>query len=289
MNGVDTAKELELGHAIAQARKKAGLTQQELCARASLSYSTLAKIERGAIKTPSVFTVAAIAAATGTTVEQLAGVMPSYAPNVPQKAYKTAKNGVTFVYFDVNGVLVRFFQRAFTALAQDAGVSGDTIEALFWRHNDAVNKGDMSVEEFNDILAKHIGLESVSWADYYLANVDPIPEMHECVRWASEHYRVGLMSNIMPGFLPEMIKRGLLPDIPYDAIVDSSQVKAIKPEVEIYEVGARMAGVEPQQILFVDDGRMNIMAAEKLGWHVLWFDDYRPEESQARVRQALEF
>ena len=86
-----------------------------------------------------------------------------------------------------------------------------------------------------------------------------------------------------------MIKRGLLPDIPYDAIVDSSQVKAIKPEVEIYEVGARMAGVEPQQILFVDDGRMNIMAAEKLGWHVLWFDDYRPEESQARVRQALEF
>jgi FMN phosphatase YigB (HAD superfamily)/DNA-binding XRE family transcriptional regulator len=289
MNGVDTAKELELGHAIAQARKKAGLTQQELCVRANLSYSTLAKIERGAIKTPSVFTVAAIAGATGTTVEQLACVVTPQAPIVPQKAYKTAKNGVTFVYFDVNGVLVRYFQRAFTALASDAGVSGDTIEALFWRHNDAVNKGDMTVEEFNDILSKHIGLESVSWADYYLANVDPITEMHDCVRWASEHYRVGLMSNIMPGFLPEMIKRGLLPDIAYDAIVDSSQVKAIKPEVEIYEAGARMAGVEPQQILFIDDGRMNIMAAEKLGWHVLWFDDYRPEESQTRVRQALEF
>ena len=67
MNGVDAAKERQLGQAIAAARKAAGLTQQDLCVKAQLSYSTLAKIERGAIKTPSVFTVAAIAEATGTT------------------------------------------------------------------------------------------------------------------------------------------------------------------------------------------------------------------------------
>lgn len=289
MSEVGVEKELQLGQAIAAARKKAGLTQQELCVQAHLSYSTLAKIERGAIKTPSVFTVAAIAAATGTTVEALAGIETSFEPKQPQKDYKTAKNGVTFVYFDVNGVLVRFFQRAFTALAADAGVSADAVEALFWRYNDEVNRGEVSVEEFNAILAKHIGLATVSWEDYYLANVDPIPEMHECVRWASEHYHIGLMSNIMPGFLREMIARGILPDVPYDAIIDSSQVGAIKPEVAIYEAGARMAGVEPQQIMLIDDGRMNLMAAEKLGWHVLWFDDYRPDESLARVRQALEF
>lgn len=289
MNGVDTANERELGHAIAAARKKAGMTQQELCMRANLSYSTLAKIERGAIKTPSVFTVAAIAQATGTTVEVLAGIDSGLTPQTPQKAYKTAKNGVSFVYFDVNGVLVRFFQRAFTALAQDAGVSADAVEALFWRHNDAVNKGEMSVEEFNHILAEHIGLPGVSWQDYYLANVDPIPEMHECVRWAAENYRIGLMSNIMPGFLQIMIDTGLLPQVPYDAIIDSSQVRAIKPEAAIYEAAARAAGVEPQQLLLIDDGRTNLMAAERLGWHVLWFDDYRPDESEARVRQALEF
>ena len=289
MNGVEIAKERELGQAIASARKKAGLTQQELCARANLSYSTLAKIERGAIKTPSVFTVAAIAEATGTTVESLTGIGSSLAPNTPQRDYKTAKNGVTFVYFDVNGVLVRFFQRAFTALAHDAGVSADTIEALFWRHNDAVNKGEMSVHEFNDILAQHVGMPSISWQDYYLANIDPIVEMHECVQWASEHYRIGLMSNIMPGFLPAMIERGLLPNVAYDAIIDSSEVGAIKPEVAIYEAAAAKACVAPSQILLIDDGRMNLMAAEKLGWHVLWFDDYRPDESQARVRGALEF
>ena len=32
----------------------------------------------------------------------------------------------------------------------------------------------------------------------------------------------------------------------------------------------------------------NLIAAEKLGWNVLSFDDAMPEESAARARQALE-
>ena len=39
-----------LGHRLQQARQAAGLTQQALCQKAGLSYSTLTKIERGAIK-----------------------------------------------------------------------------------------------------------------------------------------------------------------------------------------------------------------------------------------------
>ena len=50
-----------LGHRLQQARKTAGLTQQSLCQIANLSYSTLAKIERGAIKAPSIFTIQSIA------------------------------------------------------------------------------------------------------------------------------------------------------------------------------------------------------------------------------------
>jgi hypothetical protein len=30
------------------------------------------------------------------------------------------------------------------------------------------------------------------------------------------------------------------------------------------------------------------MAAEHVGWHVLWFDDSHPEESIARIRETLE-
>jgi putative hydrolase of the HAD superfamily len=123
---------------------------------------------------------------------------------------------------------------------------------------------------------------------YYLEAVEPMPESRELLKWAGEYYGVGLLTNIMPGCIQEMLRRGLLPDVNYDSIVDSSVVHAIKPESRIYEIAAQQAGANPDELLLVDDSRANLMAAEKLGWHVLWFDDYRPDESAKRIRQTLE-
>lgn len=276
--------EVGLGQRLQAARKKAGLTQQDLCHRAGLSYSTLAKIERGAIKSPSIFTIQSIAGALGITLNELMGdLVPAVAA---AKKYRS-KSGVRFVYFDINGCLVRFFHRAFTELAADSGASADIIETTFWHYNDAVCRGEMAIEEFNRTMAEQLKLDKLDWQKYYMSAVDPIQEMHDLARWAIEYYSVGLLSNIMPGFIDTMLKAGILPNIPYASIVDSSVVGVIKPEPKIYEIAAAQSGVQPANILLVDDDRSNIMAAERLGWHVLWFDDYRPEESAARVRDAL--
>ena len=278
-----TEPELALAKRLQQARRQAGLTQQQLCDQANLSYSTLAKIERGAIKTPSVFTVVRIAQVLGVSLDELVGHTTTGA-----KSKKTSRSGIEFVYFDINGCLVRFFHRAFTRLAQDTGVPLDSIEAVMWHYNDAICKGEMSVSEFNKALAHKVGLPSVDWQEYYLDAVDPIEEMHKLVAWAAQHYHIGLMSNIMPGFIDAMIERGLIPSEEYTAIVDSSEVGAIKPQQKIYQVGQQLAQTEPENILLVDDDRNNLMAAERMGWRVLWFDDYNPAESAKRVRQVLE-
>ena len=285
--------EKTLGRAIQAARKSAGLTQQELCEKLDISYSTLTKIERGAIKAPSVFTVAQIAQICQTTIESLIGIdaiTPSTAYHLPSnRSYATAKNGIQFVYFDINGCMVRFFQRAFTQLADETNVRPELIEDTFWHYNDAVCRGEMTMQEFNDILAKKIGVKAVDWMHYYLSAIEPIPELHECATWASEHYQIGLLSNIMPGFIAEMIAHGIIPDLPYASIVDSSVVGAIKPEPGIYQIAEKQAGIPAEDILLVDDSRTNLMSAERMGWHVLWFDDFRPTESVARIKSTLEF
>ncbi|HSX24131.1 MAG TPA: HAD-IA family hydrolase [Candidatus Saccharimonadales bacterium] len=277
--------EVGLGRQLQAARKKAGLTQQDLCHKAGLSYSTLAKIERGAIKSPSIFTIQSIAAALGISLNELMGDLT---PRSPAAKKHRSKSGIRFVYFDINGCLVRFFHRAFTKLAADTTASADVIETTFWHYNDAVCRGEMALKDFNQTFAKQLGMSELDWQQYYLGAVDPIAEMHELVRWASQNYDVGLLSNIMPGFIEAMLAAKLLPDIPYAAIIDSSAVGAIKPEPKIYEIAAAKAGVPAEEILLVDDSRANVMAAEKLGWHVLWFDDFRPEESAARVKNSLE-
>ncbi len=277
--------EKALGQKLQDARKKAGLTQQDLCQRAGLSYSTLAKIERGAIKSPSIFTIQNIAAALGTSLNELMGEM---VPQPPQVVKKRSKSGVRFVYFDINGCLVRFFHRAFTKLAEDSGAAADVIETTFWHYNDIVCRGEMSMDDFNGEYARRIGLEQLDWLKYYLEAIDPIEEMHELVTWASGPYYVGLLSNIMPGFIEAMIAANVLPNIQYTAIIDSSKTGAIKPEPQIFEAAEAYTNCPPEEILLVDDSRSNIAAAERRGWHVLWFDDYRPDESAERVRQALE-
>lgn len=276
--------EKNLGKRLQQARKNAGLTQQAMCQRAGISYSTLAKIERGAIKSPSIFTIGQIAGVLGTSLDELAG-----APTKTNGQKKQSKSGIKFVYFDVNGCLVRFYQRAFTRIAEDTGVRSDVVETAFWHYNDAVCRGEISLKQFNAKVAAKLHIDKLDWQQHYLEVIDPITEMHQLVVWATEHYHVGLLTNIMPGLISAMLEKGFLPKVNYAAIIDSSEVGAIKPEAKIFEIARQKANVPAKEILLIDDNRANVTAAERQGWHVMWFDDYHPKESVKRAEAALEF
>lgn len=278
--------EVSLGRLLQDARKKAGLTQQELCQKAGLSYSTLAKIERGAIKAPSIFTIQSIAGALNTNLNQLMG---DFGPSLPEETpKKRSKSGVRFIYFDINGCLIRFFHPAFTRLAEDTGLSADIIETAFWHLNEETCRGDRSMSEFNDAFAARLGIDPIDWQSYYFEAIDPVTEIQDLLAWASQNYRIGLLSNIMPGFINRLMKEGVLPRVHYDQIIDSSVEKTVKPEERIFQIAQERAGVAPEEILLIDDSRPNLMAAEKQGWKVIWFDDYRPDISVDRVRAALE-
>lgn len=273
-----------LGKQLQAARQKAGLTQQQLCHAANLSFSTLTKIERGAIKSPSIFTIQSIATALGLSLDALVGNTPS----PPVRQLKKTKSGVSFVYFDVNGCLVHFYQHAFAKLAQATGAQPDIIEMAYLHFNDEVCRGTMSMDDFNAKLAERLGVDELDWKDCYLAVVEPIKQMQELLKWAAEKYRIGLLTNTMPGFVSAMRRDHVIPDLPYEVIIDSSEVGAIKPEPGIFEIAQQKAGVPASEILLIDDSRVNLMAAERLDWHVLWFNDAQPDESSERVRAALE-
>ncbi|MGH7142124.1 MAG: HAD-IA family hydrolase [Candidatus Saccharimonadales bacterium] len=276
--------EKSMGKRIQVARQKAGLTQQVLCQRANLSYSTLAKIERGAIKSPSIFTIQNIASSLDISVDELVGATPLGR----QKIRLRSKSGVSFVYFDINGCLLHFYQRAFNKIAVDCDLSPDVVEMALWHYNDRACRGDMTMQEFNETIGKRLYLPKFDWEVYYMEAIKPVPHMHELAEWVSQRYGVGLLTNIMPGQIDELRSNGLIPDLAYDAIIDSSKVHFLKPERKIYELAIERASCDPSEILFIDDSRTNLMAAEKLGWHVLWFDGLHPEESIARIRETLE-
>ena len=62
-----------LNENIKKLRKKAGLTQEKLAIKAGIPYTTLAKIEIGVIKKPSIQTVQKIASALDISIDYLVG------------------------------------------------------------------------------------------------------------------------------------------------------------------------------------------------------------------------
>ena len=283
-----------LGQVLAAARKAAGFTQQGLCHKSGLSYSTLAKIERGAIRAPSVFTIKHLAAILGMSLDDLlrdvaTGKQPT--PLVlPQEPVgkKVTKNGVKFVYFDMNGCLVRAATtRAVTRLSEESGVPYETIETLYWQHNNAVCRGDVSIDQLNTVLAERLNM-MVDWNKYYLESVESTPGMDELVAWVAENYSIGILTNAMPGQVGPMLEHGILPKVSYDSIVDSSEVRALKPENRMYEIAAERAGVATSELLLIDDDKVNLGGAAALGWHTMSFDAYHPEDSIVAVSTALQ-
>jgi transcriptional regulator with XRE-family HTH domain len=330
--------EKALGRRLQLARKRAGLTQQELCQKAGLSYSTLAKIERGAIRSPSAFTVAHIAAATGSRLDdlldaggQVMGAPPEPAKKrskiergairspsaftvahiaaatgsrledlldmaggqvmgaAPEQAKKRSKNGVRFVYFDVHGTLVRYYQRAFTDAGEELGVPADRVETSFWRHNDDICSGAMNFEQFNSAIAAELNVPSFDWRKYYMSNIEPIPGVADLVHWVAGNYEIGILSNNMPGFIDELRSREVIPKADYKVIIDSSVLHMVKPGPKIYEKAIELAAMQPNEILLIDDTRPFLTAADRTGMQIQWFNDLEPEDSISRVKQALAF
>ncbi len=272
-----------LGKRLQNMRRSAGLTQQQLCQAANLSFSTLTKIERGAIKSPSIFTVQSIAGALGMGLDELLGN-----DSQVRQASKQTKSGVQFIYFDVNGCIVRFYHRAFANIAIDYDVPPDLVEMAFLHYNDEACRGILSQDDFNQVISKRLGIKNLDWRKYYLSAVEPMPGMQEIIKWASQNYQVGLLTNIMPGLLKSLIDKGIVPDVKYQAIIDSSEVGLTKPDPAIFKLAQEKAGMPADKILLIDDTRENVATAESLDWHVLWFDYSRPEDSVAQVQMALE-
>lgn len=280
----EVSDELALGKRLQSARKQGGLTQQQLCQRAGISYSTLTKIERGAIKAPSIFTIQSIASALNVGLDELLSASHTVTPVTAAK--KTSQSGVRFVYFDLNDCLVQPRSRGFAKLAADSGQPIDVVESIFWRYDGQVCRGDMTVDELNTIWAERLGI-MVDWKKYYLDGIEKMPGVEGLVEWAAEHYHIGVLSNSMPGFISSMRQAGMLPDVTFDEIVDSSEVKLLKPEPGIFQLAGERAGVEPHEIMLIDDSRANLMAAEDAGWRAIHFDNYQPEISIENIKIAL--
>ena len=75
-------------------------------------------------------------------------------------------------------------------------------------------------------------------------------------------------------------------DDAFDAIVISSEVGVMKPELKIYRLALGQLKVEPAEAVFVDDMPANVEAARLLGMQAIRFQS--PEQILDELAEVLE-
>ncbi len=83
--------------------------------------------------------------------------------------------------------------------------------------------------------------------------------------------KAGILSNSGPGAREAERRWGF--EEMTDDIVYSHEVGLRKPDRAVYELTATRLGVEPEQIVFLDDVLANVEAARAAGWHTVLHED----------------
>ena len=262
-----------MGRTIAKARQQAGLTQKELCRRTGLSYSTLTKIERGVIQTPSVFTIAKIARATNSSVEELlAQVDP---------AISSSPTGVEMVYFNVDGVLVDGLEGLWMEVAVGNEQPVSRVRHHFWRHWPAGSRGRR--QPADEVAAKNSG----AWVDSYVQASRPVRPLVDLMSKLSRKMKVGLLSHNPKPLVDKLLEAKKLPDLDYEAVISFDRLESEDPAQNLYDHGRELAGLGPSQIMLVDQSPVNLARAETSGWRIHQFLPHRPAWSARQIAGYL--
>lgn len=280
-----------LGSKIRQLRRFRGLTQQQLAQEAAVSLSTVSKIEESAVTRPSAKVLMKLIKVLDYDLDNLlsADPLPAHMRKATRTSHSESKAGIKFVYFDVGGVLMHTEARLMHALSASYHRPIDQVRAVYWQLIPMAARGKLTLQDLQVLFLLRLNIKLKvdkrhilfkHWVDY----MEAVPETQKFMKEVMATYPIGLLTNMVQGFLDRMFERKLLPKLAYKTIVDSSVVGIDKPWPDIYQIAQDKAGVEPSEILFIDDRQLNVEAARQMGWQAEWFDELNPQASIDRIR-----
>lgn len=201
---------------------------------------------------------------------------------------------IRFIYFDLGGVIIRDFggTNKWNELKTDIGLKPSQFhdfEDFFNKYEPQVCLG-LDIETLVPKLKEKFNLNlpsNYSLLMDFVNRFEVNPYINDVLLKARKNYKIGLLTNMYPNMLAAIYKRNLIPDIKFDIVVDSSIVYLKKPDVEIFEYATQKAGVEKDEILFIDNGKENANAAKIFGWQGFLYDHFNMQKSSEELLKLI--
>ncbi len=190
------------------------------------------------------------------------------------------------VVFDLGGVIITLDRDRSVRRFEEIGVkdAGDLIDpyeqkGIFLE----VENGKLDAEEFRAALSRHVGKEitkeEVSYG--WLGFVVDVPQYKlDYIMELKQEYNVYLLSNTNPVIQEwarstDFSSAGLPINDYFHKMYASYEIGLTKPDPEIFTFMLKDGRMNPEETLFIDDGKANIEVAESLG-----FITYQPHNDE---------
>ena len=156
------------------------------------------------------------------------------------------------------------------ALVAIAGVDAEPFWASYWSHRDGLDRGTVSIVEYWKLIADETGADwpastvqrlwaadFTSWITVEPGTIDLIAELH------AGGTRVALLSNAGFDFAGPFRYSPMSQF--FERMFVSAEMHDLKPDPSIYLEVAEGLGITPQQMVFIDNKKINTDAAAALG------------------------
>ena len=199
-----------------------------------------------------------------------------------------------FIYFDVGGVLIKDFtaNAGWNNLLKAVNVPNEKEAAFAMYWNELAPQicttidVDTLIPEINERFETTIDLNS-SLLSEFVNRFEASPTIQKVCDVVAKDCSVGLLTNMYPRMLDEIMKADIMPTCDWDIVIDSSKVGAAKPNPKIFQIAEEQCGEAPADILFIDNAVEHLEVAADRGWDTYYFDPKTPEQSANAVLAYL--
>jgi putative hydrolase of the HAD superfamily len=206
---------------------------------------------------------------------------------------------VRAVFFDFGGVILSSPFEAFNAFEERNDLPRDFIRTINSTNPDSnawarFERSEVPFDEFCDLFeaeCREQGYEVAARELMPLLAGELRPEMVEAVKRCHERLITACLTNNWVSF----------DDFPADArapardstlalfdhVIESSKVGVRKPDVRFYELACETCGVEPAEVVFLDDLGVNLKPAAAMGMTTIKVID--PADALRQLEQVVGF
>ncbi len=184
------------------------------------------------------------------------------------------------IFWDFGGVITSSPFEAFNRYEQAHGLPRDFIRMLNARDPDnnawaRFERSEITLEEFDRAFAEESAGAGYAVPGHEVIRLlagEPRPQMVAALKICGEHFINACLTNNVrvgegPGMQPDADKAGQVADIMrfFDVVVESSSARVRKPDPAFYRLACERTGVQPTEVVYLDDLGVNLKPARAMG------------------------